>query len=202
LDAQAAGSGERVVTRTRIGIVGTIILMIAIGVWVLLPTHRGPLGSVAGEPGAAVPVHALDDPGSFAAAKPVEKSNVRTRPPAKLAARNLRRVRFAALRRLGASEKIVDRLTDGDFQAVIQELNQQAQQGDAWASNVLEHLARSDCAFAAINGENSPAQAGELLDAQSLPAEDAEWLRTAIQERNLANQQLLSACQLIDKKQV
>jgi TPR repeat protein len=185
-----------------LGLVGIILLMIAVGIWMHLSKHHGTSGSVASGPGAAIPLQALDVPGSFAAERSVEKSKVWTRPPAKVAARNVRRAKFAALRRLGASEKVVDRLTDGDLQAVIQELDQQAQRGGAWAANVLEQLARNNCAFAAINGEGSSAQAGELLDAQSLPAEDAEWLRTAIQERNLASQQLLSACQSIDRKQV
>jgi TPR repeat protein len=189
-------------TKRRIGIVGIILLMIAISVWVLLPKHRGRAAAADGGLGAPIPVHASQIPGSLAAAKPVERLAVWTRPPAKVAARNLRRAKFALLRRFGASEMIVDRLTDGDIQSVIHELEQQAQQGDASAANVLQHLVRSNCAFAAINGENSPAQAEELLDAQSLAAEDAEWLKTAIQESNLANQQLVAACQAIDKKQV
>ena len=186
----------------RLRLVGILLLVVAIGFWLLWPKHRGSSGSVTGEPGVAIPVHALDGPGLVAAAKPVEKSNLWTRPTAQVAARNLRRAKFALLRRFGASEKIVDRLTDGDIQAVIQDLEQQAQHGDAWAANVLQYLARNNCAFAAINAEGSPAQAGELLDAQALPAEDAEWLKTAIQDRNIANQQLLAACQTIDKKQV
>src|ERR1700674_3745056 len=62
------------------------------------------------------------------------------RPQAKVAARNLRRANFALLRRFGASEKLIDRLTDGDVLAVVTELKQQAQRGDPLAANILEYV--------------------------------------------------------------
>ncbi|HSZ08112.1 MAG TPA: hypothetical protein VK794_06235 [Steroidobacteraceae bacterium] len=120
-----------------------------------------------------------------------------------MAARNLRRARFALLRGFGASEKLVTRLTDGDILAVIQELKQQAQRGNAAAANVLEYMAYSTCGFAGVNGEGSPSQAQQLLDAHALPAQDAEWIRTAIQEKNTYDKQLVAACQqAMDKKAI
>jgi hypothetical protein len=120
-----------------------------------------------------------------------------------VAARNLRRVRFALLRGFGASEKLVNRLTDGEILAVIQELKQQAQRGDAAAANVLEYMAYSTCGFAAVDGEGSPSQAQQLLDAQALPVQDTEWIKTAIQEKNSHDKQMVAACQQsIDKKDI
>jgi hypothetical protein len=125
------------------------------------------------------------------------------RPPAKVAARNFRRANFALLRRFGASEKLIDRLTDGDVLAVVTELKQQAQRGDPLAANILEYMAHPICGFASINGAGSPSQARALPDAQALPAQDAEWLGTAIQEKNTYDNLLAAACQqAIDQKEV
>lgn len=91
--------------------------------------------------------------GHLLRSKSVEASNLWTRPSAKTAARNLRRARFAALKKFGAGEQLVNRLTDGDIPAIIQELKQQAQRGEASASNILYYMARFNCAFARINQE-------------------------------------------------
>jgi uncharacterized membrane protein len=49
----------------------------------------------------------------------------------------------------------------------------------------------------------SPSQAQQLLDAQALPAQDAEFLRTALQEKNSYDKQMAAACrQAIDKKEI
>jgi hypothetical protein len=112
-------------------------------------------------------------------------------------------VRFALLRGFGASETMVNRLTDGDIFAVIQELKQQAKRGDAAAANVLEYMAYSTCGFAGANGEGSSSQAQQLLDARTLSVQDAEWIRTAIQEKNTNDKQMVAACQqAIDKKEI
>jgi hypothetical protein len=125
------------------------------------------------------------------------------RPPAKVAARNFRRANFALLRRFGASEKLIDRLTDGDVLAVVTELKQQAQRGDPLAANILEYMAHPICGFASINGAGSPSRARELPDAQALPAQDSEWLGTAIEEKNAYDNLLAAACQqAIDQKEV
>jgi hypothetical protein len=187
----------------RLGLAGIILLMIAIGFWVALPKHGGSPGSEAGGPVAKIPAPEAQERPTGAPSKPVAASDPWTRPSAKVAARNLRRVRFALLRGFGASEKLVNRLTDGDILAVIEELVQQAQRGDAAAANVLEYMAYSTCGFAGVNGEGSPSQAQQLLDAQALPVQDVEWIRTAIQEKNTYDKQMVAACQqAIDKKEI
>jgi TPR repeat protein len=121
-----------------------------------------------------------------------------TRPPAKVAARNLRRSRLAVtLRPLGAGEKLITRLADGDIAGVSMELKQQAQKGDASASNLLDYMAHFTCAFAGGEGEDSEA---DSLDAQALPTADAEWVGIAMQERNADNKQWSTVCkQTLDK---
>ena len=187
----------------RLGLVGVILLMIAIGIWVALTKHSSSPSSAAGGNGAKMPEPEAQVQPPGAPRKPVATSDPWTRPPAKVVARNLRRVRFALLRGFGASETMVNRLTDGDIFAVIQELKQQAKRGDAAAANVLEYMAYSTCGFAGANGEGSPSQAQQLLDARTLSVQDAEWIRTAIQEKNTNDKQMVAACQqAIDKKEI
>jgi hypothetical protein len=187
----------------RLGLVGVILLMIAIGIWVALTKHSSSPSSVAGRSGTKMPEPEAQVQPAGAPRKPVAASDPWTRPSATVAVRNLRRVRFALLRGFGASEKMVNRLTDGDTLAVIQELKQQAQRGDAAAANVLEYMAYSTCGFAGVSGEGSPSQAQQLLDARSLSVQDSEWIRTAIQEKNKYDKQMVAACQqAIDKKEI
>ena len=134
----------------RLGLVGVILLMIAIGIWVALTKHSSSPSSAAGGNGAKMPELEAQVQPAGAPRKPVATSDPWTRPPAKVVARNLRRVRFALLRGFGASETMVNRLTDGDIFAVIQELKQQAKRGDAAAANVLEYMAYSTCGFAGV----------------------------------------------------
>jgi hypothetical protein len=196
-------SGEGLTLSKRLGLAGIILLMIAAGIWVVLPKHHGSPGSEASGPLATIPAPEAQVRPAGAPRKPVTMPDPWTRPSAKMAVRNLRRVRFALLRGFGASEKLVNRLTDGDILAVIQELKQQAQRGDAAAANVLEYMAYSTCGFAGINGEGSPSQAQQLLDAQALPVQDNEWIRTAMQEKNDYDKQMVAACQqAIDKKDI
>jgi hypothetical protein len=187
----------------RIGIAGIILLMMAIGVWVALLKHRSSPGSEASGPVTKIPAPETQVQPAGAQSKPVAALDPWTRPSAKVATRNLRRARFALLRGFGASEKLVNRLTDGDILAVIQELKQQAQRGDAAAANVLEYMAYSTCGFAAVNGEGSPSQAQQLLDARALPLQDVEWIRAAIQVKNTYDKQMVAACQqAVDKKEI
>ena len=187
----------------RLGLVGVILLMIVIGIWVALTKHGSSSSTGAGGNGAKMPEPETQVQPAGAPTKPVATSDPWTRPSAKVVTRNLRRVRFALLRGFGASEKMVNRLTDGDILAVIQELKQQARRGDAAAANVLEYMAYSICGFAGVNGEGSSSQAQQLLDARALPVQDSEWIRTAIQEKNTNDKQMVAACQqAIDKKEI
>jgi hypothetical protein len=186
-------------SRRGIGIGAFMILLIGIVIVSrrpAAPSLPAPIesGNLPANPKAA---HAV------APAAPIKAPlGVWVRPPAKDAARNFRRTNFALMRRFGASQKLIDRLTDGDVLAVVTELKQQAQRGDPLAANMLEYMARINCGFAAINGEGNPSQVQELLDAQTLPAQEAEWIRTAIQEKSAYNQELVAACQAIDQKEV
>jgi uncharacterized membrane protein len=190
------------ISKRRLGLAGIILLTIAVGVWVFLPKHRSP-SSVASRTATDIPAPEAQVQPAGPPSKPVAAADPWTRPSAKVAARNLRRTRFALLRGFGASEELVNRLTDGDILAVIQDLKQQAQRGDAGAANILEYMAYSTCGFAGANGEGSPSQAQQLLDAQALPVQDFEWMRTAIQEKNNHDKQMAVACQqTIDKKEV
>jgi hypothetical protein len=187
----------------RLGPVGVVLLMIVIGIWVALTKHGSSPSTVAGGNGTKMPEPETQVQPAGAPTKPVATSDPWTRPSAKVVTRNLRRVRFALLRGFGASETMVNRLTDGDILAVIQELKQQAQRGDAAAANVLEYMAYSTCGFAGVNGEGSSSQAQQLLDARTLSVPDAEWIRTAIQEKNTNDKQMVAACQqAIDKKEI
>ena len=187
----------------RLGLVGVILLMIAIGIWMALPKRSSLPGSVARRTDTEIPAPEEQVQPAGSPGKPVAASDPWTRPSAKVAARNLRRVRFALLRGFGASERMVNRLTDGDILAVIQELKQQARRGDAAAANILEYMAYSTCGFAGVNGEGSPSQAQQLLDARALPVQDSEWIRIAIQEKNANDKQMVAACQqAIDKKEI
>jgi hypothetical protein len=187
----------------RFGLAAILLLMIAVGIWVALPRHRSSPGTVAGGTDAQIPSHEAQAPPASVSTKPVAASDPWTRPSAKAVARNLRRTRFALLRGFGASEKLVNQLSDGDILAAIQELKQQAQRGDAAAANILEYMAYSTCGFAGVNGQGSPSQAQQLLDAQALAVQDAEWIRTAIQEKNDHDKQMVAACQqAMDKKEI
>lgn len=103
-------------TRRRFGLLGLIILMIAVAAWVLLPKH-GPASTTDSKAVVAEPkARDVSVQRQTAETKPdgALGLSIWTRPPAKVAARNARRVRFADLKRLGASDQIINRLTDGD----------------------------------------------------------------------------------------
>ena len=107
------------------------------------------------------------------------------------------------MKKFGASDQMIDRLTDGDALAVIGELKQQAQRGDPSAANILEYMAYSTCAFSGVNGEGSSSQAQQLPDAQALPLRDDEWIRAALREKNDYDKQMAAACQqAMDKLEI
>src|ERR1700674_5156332 len=168
-------------TRRGIGLAGIILLLIVVGIWMVLPKHSSSSGSTAGGSVAKIPENAVQVPPASAATKPaaITTLDLWTRPPAKVAARHLRRTTFAGLRRLGASEQLVDRLTNGDVLAVVTELKEKAKRGDPSAANILADMGHSLCPLA------SP----KLQEAPSLPGQDAEWLNAALQEKIAFNKQ-------------
>jgi hypothetical protein len=183
-------------TKRQLSVGAVIMIVIVVGIMVVSrqghsPTAlRAPIDSdeIAANPKEVRPLAKA----SAAKNKSPPMGEMWTRPPAKVAARNLRRVKFAELRRLGASDGLVDRLTDGDVLAVLTELKQEAQRGDPSAGNILAYVAHL-CAFASPN----------IQEAQALPSQDTEWLNTALQEKVVFNKQLWSVCrQAIDQKEV
>jgi TPR repeat protein len=194
LAAQALDPSEHDVTKKRVGIAGLIVLMIAIGIWAILPKHGRSPGSAATGPVTQIPAREAQVQPAGTSTRPVTVTTLDlwARPPAKVAARNLRRARFALLKRLGASEQLVDRFTDGDVSAVVAELKRNAQRGDASAGDILAYMAHITCVFA------SP----KVQEAQALPGQDAEWLNAALQEKIVYDKQLSSVCQqAIDRKE-
>jgi hypothetical protein len=182
-------------TKRQMGVGAVIMVLIVIGIVVVSRHGSAPMAPathIDSDEVAAKPMVSPLASASAATSKSPPVGELWTRPSAKVAARNLRRVRFAELRRLGASEKLVDRLTDGEVLAVLTELKQQAQRGDPVAANILAYTAHL-CVFASPN----------VLEAQALPVQDAEWLNVAMQEKIAYNKQFFAAChQAIDQKEL
>ena len=194
LAAQALDPSEHDVTKKRVGISGLVVLMIAVGIWLASPKHSSSSGSAATGPVTQVPVREAQVQPAGTSTRPVTVTTLDlwARPPAKVAARHLRRTRFAPLRKFGASEQLVDRLTDGDALGVVTDLTEKAKRGDPSAANILADLGHTLCPLA------SP----KMQEAQSLPGNDAEWLNAALQEKIAFNNQFWAACQSIDQKEV
>jgi hypothetical protein len=183
-------------TKRQMRIGAVIMILIVIGIVVDLRHGSAPTTPAAhiDSDGIAATSKEVNPPANASAAtsKSPPVGEMWTRPAAKVAARNLRRVRFAELRRLGATEKLVDRLANGDALAVLTELKQQALRGDPVAGNILAYTVHL-CNFASPN----------IQEAQALPVQDAEWLNEAMQEKIAYNKQFLAAClQAIDQKEV
>jgi hypothetical protein len=187
-------------TKRQLTIRTLVVLVLAVGVWVLSLRHNALSTSGKSNATRGVPETRPATPPMPTPAKSIAVSVLWARPAAKAAARNSRRVRFAVLKPFGATDQIINRLTDGDM-SVIQELKQQALGGDAAAGNVLYFMARFNCAFARIDLERADLRAQASLDGQALPPADAEWLRTASFERATANQQPAQACNGIDRSE-
>src|ERR1700753_4061022 len=123
-------------TTQRILIVTVAVLMILAAFWLAMPKRQAPTTTVKSEAVSEVPTRVSPLSQVPMTAKTDSAPSLWMRPAAKVAARNARRVRFADLKRLGASDELINRLTDGDFSAVFQELKQQGQRGDAAAANI------------------------------------------------------------------
>ena len=176
--------------------------MVTVAVWVASAKHGHP-SVQARKPLTAVREDTAEVSPASAPAKAAVVPDPWTRPSPEVVARHLRRARLSLLKKFGAGEKLVDRLTDGDALAAIEELKQQARRGDPSAANILEYMAYSSCGFSGFNGAGSPSQAQQLMDAQALPLQDDEWIRTALQEKNGYDQQMAAACQqALDKNEI
>jgi hypothetical protein len=163
-------------TRRRIGIIGMVLLLIASAVWVLLPKHRGSSASVAGGAVTPIPAHGPQVQSAVDSTKSAEPSSLWVRPAPDVAARNSRRFGFAwILRQLGASEEQLDRLADLDVAAVIAELKQKAQNGDAASINILGEIALQNCQLGRDEATVESFVASQIRDARAVPGIDGAW---------------------------
>jgi hypothetical protein len=187
-------------TKRMIGIAGLILLMIASGIWVVLPKH-GDSSGVAGGPVTAIPVHSLGVPGSLVAMKAVEASSVWTRPAAEVASRNRRKSGWAwVLPQLGATAQLLDRLVGGDLKGVMAELKGKAQAGDLVSIRVLGQLVAINCRPS--RGGLTRLRSRQIAEAGSLPSTDQDWFISTVTDDIAFEKQMDSACAEIDTKEV
>jgi hypothetical protein len=146
---------------------------------------------------------ALEPSASRVPIKPEAAKGLWARPAAVVAARNSRRCGFGAtLAPMGASSGIIEQFSNGDVAGALSQLKAQAQAGDALAANQLDYIAHFTCAFAA-NSLHSDFQTRELLESNSLPPADSDWIRAVLEDRNAFNQQLVNSCQQsLDKSEI
>jgi TPR repeat protein len=200
LDVPTLGSSECIVTKRCIGIGGVILLMIAIAIWVALPGHGGPTGSVEGRPVTPIPVHASQVPGSFAAIRADETvSNLWGRPAPEAAARNSRRYGFAwILRQLGATEDQLNRLANLDIAGVLSELKQKASAGDAASINILGEIAYQNCRLGRDDATVKGYVDSQIRNVLAVPAIDSSWFSTVMRDDETFYKKVYVACAHVD----
>jgi hypothetical protein len=193
-------------TRRKIGIGVVFALLVVVGV---LVQRRQPALSSAKV--IVAPVIGMPTPIAAERIVPKPSTSISTpqsptwsRPPAASASRSYRRSGLAwILRQLGASEKLLDRLVDGDLVAAITELKQRAQGGDPAAINILGELAYQRCYLGRDDKTLNEYEAFQLTNARALPPNDLAWFSTALRGDIAYDKQFNSACkQLIDQDQV
>lgn len=150
------------------------------------------------------PVGVRTQPAGLPALQADARVRLAPRPSANTASHNVRRSGLAwILRQLGASEKLLDRLADGDLVASLTELKQQAASGDATAINILGFIAYEKCYLARSEEQISGYEAAQLTSAKLLAPDDAAWFGTALQQTDIHDRQFTLVCsQLLDQDQV
>jgi hypothetical protein len=137
---------ERSLTKRLLGgaLLAATIMAVAFFAW-RHPASQPTLPSVT-------PHVAASQPATSQAAPPVvshrnaDAPSLWARPRPEVAARHYHRSGLAwILRQLGASERTLDQLTDGDLIPALNQLNAQARAGDPAAVNVLGWIALQDC---------------------------------------------------------
>jgi TPR repeat protein len=191
-------------TRRQVGIGGVIVLMVAIGIWGVLPKHDSSARSVGGEPAVPIPVHASQVLGSFAAVKSDDaKSNLWLRPAPEVAVRNNRRYGFAwILRQLGATEDQLNRLANLDIAGVIAELKQKASAGDPASINILGEIALQNCRASRDDATLEQYTASQIRDVQAVPVIDAGWFTAVMRDEEAFYKKVNAACAQVDVDQV
>ncbi len=190
--------------RRRIGLAGIILLTIAIGVWVSLPKHSSPSGSVAASgPVGTIPAHEVPIHPAISPIKTAAATNLWTRPSPDVAARNNRRYGFAwILRQLGATEEQLNRLADLDIAGVIAELKQKAQAGDRASINILGEIAYQNCYLGRDNATVESFVASQIRDVQTVPGIDASWFTAVMREDEAFYKSVHAACVQVDVDEV
>jgi TPR repeat protein len=202
LGVQTSGSSDGNVTKRRIGIAGIILLIIAIGIWAILPEHGGSSKSEAAVAPKTV-AHELPTQPVSARAKPITASGLWTRPTAAGAARNSRRSGFAwILRQLGTTEDQLNRLADLDIAGMLADLKQKAQAGDAASINILGEIALQNCRLGRDQATVESFVATQIRDAQAVPAIDASWFSVVMRDDEAFYKNAHAACAQVDQDQV
>lgn len=189
--------------KRRIRIGGLIVLMLAIGIWAVLPKHGSSPALKANAPATTNAGHELQSQPVMAPARPAKTSDLWTRPSAEAASRNARRSGFAwILRQLGATEDQLNRLADLDIAGVIAELKHKALAGDAASINILGEIAYQNCHL----GRDDPTVKGfvdsQIRDVQSVPAIDASWFSAVMRNDQAFYKKVRAACSEVDQDQV
>ena len=187
-------------TRRQIALAGIILLTIAIGVWVSLPKHSSPSGSVAASgPVGTIPAHEVRIHPAISPIKTAAATNLWTQPSPDVAARNNRRYGFAwILRQLGATEEQLNRLADLDIAGVIAELKQKAQAGDRASINILGEIAYQNCYLGRDNATVESFVASQIRDVQAVPGIDASWFTAVMREDEAFYKSVHAACVQVD----
>lgn len=185
-----------VARRIRIAIGALAMLLILIGVWAALRHHARPFA------GASRNSPIKDQTWDGAAAKRAETSSKATkvsslwvRPSAGLAAHNYRRQGFAwILTQLGANERLLNQLVDGNVVAALTEIKARAQAGDPSAINILGEIAHQQCHLGRDATVLDGYEASQIALAKGLPAYDAEWIDAALSEDVAYDKKVKAAC--------
>ena len=189
------------VSKRRIGIAGIILLMIAIGVWVVLPKHSSAPGSDASGAGTKIPAPEAPIQPPGAPSRPVAAPDLWTRPSAEVASRNRRKSGFAwVLIPLGATEQQLNRVVDGDLNGVVTELKQKAQAGDAASINILGQLALLNCRLG--HGSVTRFKTRQVTEAQALPLADRDWFTATVNDDVAFDKQIDAVCDQMDTKEI
>jgi len=186
-------------TKRRIGLSGIILLMIAIGVWPVLPKHSRSSATEASGPVTETQTHKDMAQSASVPIKPVAASDLWTRPDPKVASRNGRRYGFAwILRQLGATDEQLNRLADLDIAGVIAELKQKAQAGDAASINVLGEIALQNCYLGRDDAAVASFVASQIRDVQAVPGIDTSWFTAVMREEEDFYKRVHAACAQVD----
>jgi len=184
----------------KIAIGALTLLVLLIGAWATLRQHAHPKASGLASSSARDQVWE-DGAKSVAPRSAAKVSSLWVRPSAEVASRNHRRSGFAwILRALGATESQLDRLIGGDAVALVKELKENAQGGDAPSIQMLGQLAFVNCR---LGRSLSAYKLRQLTEAHLLPADDRDWFTSTLNDDLAFDKELHSVCdQLIDTNEV